>query len=70
VEHSICSKRTERAWGQLEHRNRNRNTAGPVAQKNIDTTIKDNEKCKKLLTKNPENPGHNEKTKPTVNRYR
>ena len=38
---------------------------------NIDTTLKGNAKCKKLLTpKNPGNPGHNEKTKPKDNRYR
>ena len=38
---------------------------------NIDTTVKENAKSKKLLTKkNPGNPGHNEKTKPKDNRYR
>ena len=38
---------------------------------NIDTTIKENAKCKKLLTQNiQENPGHNEKTKPKDNKYR
>ena len=36
---------------------------------NISTTIKENAKCKKILTQNiQENPGHNEKTKPTDNR--
>ena len=34
---------------------------------NIGTTIKENAKCKKILT-HPGNPGHNEKTKPTDNR--
>ena len=33
---------------------------------NIDTTVKENTKCKRILT--PGNPGHNEKTKPTDNR--
>jgi hypothetical protein len=37
---------------------------------NMDTTIKENAKCKKILTKNIRNPGHNEKTKPTDNRSR
>ena len=36
---------------------------------NIDTTIKENVKCKKIK-KNPGNPGHTEKTKPKDNRYR
>jgi cystathionine beta-lyase/cystathionine gamma-synthase len=36
---------------------------------NISTTIKENAKCKKILTQNiQENPEHNEKTKPTDNR--
>ena len=36
---------------------------------NISTAIKENGKCKKILTQNfPGNPGHNEKTKPTDNR--
>ena len=36
---------------------------------NISTTIKENAKCKKILTQNiQENPGHNEKTKHTDNR--
>jgi chromosome segregation ATPase len=35
----------------------------------MDTTIKENEKCKKdPYSKHPGNPGHNEKTKPTDNR--
>ena len=39
---------------------------------NIDTTVKENTKCKKLLTnpKHPGNPGYNEKTNPKNNRYR
>ena len=37
---------------------------------NIDTTVKQNAKCKKFLTKHPGNPGHNEKTKPKDNSYR
>ena len=38
---------------------------------NIDTTVKENPKCKKLLIQNiQKNPGHNEKTKPKDNRYR
>ena len=37
---------------------------------NIDTAIKENAKCKKILTQDPENPGHNENTKPTDNRSR
>ena len=38
---------------------------------NIDTTIKENAKCKKILTQNMTgNPRHNEKTKPKDNRYR
>jgi hypothetical protein len=38
---------------------------------NMDTTIKENAKCKKILTqKHPGYPGHNEKTKPTENRSR
>jgi chromosome segregation ATPase len=36
----------------------------------IDTTVKENAKCKKLLTQHPGNPGHNEKTKPKDNRCR
>jgi hypothetical protein len=36
---------------------------------NMGTTIKENAKCKNILTqKHPGNPGHNEKTKPTDNR--
>ena len=39
--------------------------------KNISTTIKENEKCKKILTQNiQEIQGHNEKTKPMDNRSR
>jgi DNA-binding transcriptional MocR family regulator len=38
---------------------------------NIDTTVWENAKCKKLLTQeHPGNPGHNEKTKPKDTRYR
>jgi predicted nucleic acid-binding Zn-ribbon protein len=38
---------------------------------NIDTKIKENAKCKKILTQNiKKNPGHNEKIKPKDNRYR
>jgi hypothetical protein len=38
---------------------------------NIDTTVKENPKCKKLLIQNiQKNPGHNEKTKSKDNRYR
>ena len=37
---------------------------------NTGTTIKENAKCKKFLTQNPGNPGHNEKNKPTDNRSR
>ena len=38
---------------------------------NIDTTVKENAKCKKDPNpKQPGNPGHNEKTKPKDNRYR
>ena len=38
---------------------------------NIDTTLKENAICKKLLTqKHPGNPRHNGKTKPKDNRYR
>ena len=37
---------------------------------NMGTTIKENAKCKKFLTQNPGNPGHNEKNKPTDNRDR
>jgi chromosome segregation ATPase len=38
---------------------------------NIGTTIKENAKCKKILTQNiQEIQGHNEKTKPTDNRSR
>jgi gas vesicle protein len=40
------------------------------AIENIDTIIKENAKCKKLLTKLPRNPGHNEKTKCKDNKYR
>jgi chromosome segregation ATPase len=34
----------------------------------IGTTIKENTKCKKILTQNIQDPGHNEKTKPMDNR--
>ena len=38
---------------------------------NIDITVKENRKCKKLLTQNiQEKKGHNKKTKPKNNRYR
>jgi hypothetical protein len=38
---------------------------------NIDTTVKETAKCKKILTqKQPGIPGHNEKTKPKYNRCR
>jgi predicted nucleic acid-binding Zn-ribbon protein len=37
---------------------------------NIDTTIKENTKCKNILTKHRGNPGHNEKNKPKDNKYR
>jgi hypothetical protein len=37
---------------------------------NIDTTIKGNAKCKKILTQTSRNSGHNEKTKLKDNRYR
>ena len=38
--------------------------------KNIDTIVKENAKCKKLLTQNnPENPAYDEKTKPKDNKY-
>jgi hypothetical protein len=38
---------------------------------NIDITVKENAKCKKILTQNMTgNPRHNEKTKPKDNRYR
>jgi hypothetical protein len=38
---------------------------------NMDTTIKENTKSKKgPNSKHPENPGHNEKTKPMDNRSR
>jgi hypothetical protein len=38
---------------------------------NMGTTIKENGKCKKILTpKHLGNPGHNEKTKSTDNRNR
>ena len=37
---------------------------------NIDTTVKENEKFPKIITQNPENLGHNRKTKPKDNRYR
>jgi chromosome segregation ATPase len=41
------------------------------SKENMDTTIKENAKCKKILTQNcPGNPGHNEKTKPMDNRSR
>jgi hypothetical protein len=37
----------------------------------MDTTIKENGKCKNdPNSKHPENPGHNEKTKPKDKRYR
>jgi hypothetical protein len=38
---------------------------------NMNITVKQNAKCKKNpRLKHPGNPGHNEKTKPTDNRYR
>ena len=37
---------------------------------NMGTTIKENAKCKKILTQNIQDPGKNEKTKPKDNRYR
>jgi predicted nucleic acid-binding Zn-ribbon protein len=37
---------------------------------NIDTTVKENAKGKKLLAPNPGNLGHNEKSKPKDKRYR
>jgi hypothetical protein len=37
---------------------------------NIDTTIKENAKCKKILTQNIQEFRCNEKTKPKDNRYR
>jgi hypothetical protein len=37
---------------------------------NMDKTIKENAKCKDPNSKHPGNPGHNEKTKHTDNRYR
>jgi hypothetical protein len=40
---------------------------------NIDTTVKENAKCKMQKDTNPKypgNPGYNEKTKPKDNRYR
>jgi hypothetical protein len=37
---------------------------------NIDTIVKENAKCKKLITQNPGNSGYNEKTKLKDNRYR
>jgi hypothetical protein len=39
---------------------------------NIDTTVKENPKCKKLQTNKKFSgyPGHNEKTNPKANRYR
>jgi predicted nucleic acid-binding Zn-ribbon protein len=37
---------------------------------NMDTTIKENAKCRDPNSKHPENPGHNEKTRPTDNRSR
>ena len=41
------------------------------SRENIRTTIKENAKCKKYPnSKHPGNPGHNEKTKPRVNRSR
>ena len=41
------------------------------SMENMDTTIKENAKCKKdPNSKYPGNPGHNEKTKPKDNRYR
>jgi hypothetical protein len=39
--------------------------------RNMDTTIKENAKCKKdHNSKHPRNTGHKEKTKPKNNRYR
>jgi hypothetical protein len=37
---------------------------------NMDTTIKENAKCRDPNSKHPGNPGHNEKIKPTNNRSR
>jgi hypothetical protein len=38
---------------------------------NIDTTIKENAECQKIITqKHPGNPGLNENMKPKDNRYR
>ena len=37
---------------------------------NMDTTIKENAKCRDPNSKHPENPGHTEKTKPKNNRSR
>ena len=37
---------------------------------NMDTAIKENAKCKKILTQNIQEPGHNEKTKLMDNRSR
>jgi hypothetical protein len=37
---------------------------------NIDTTVKENAKCKRSKLKHTGNPGHNEKTKSKKNRYR
>jgi hypothetical protein len=37
---------------------------------NMNTTIKENAKCRNPNSKHPGNPGHNEKTKPTDNRSR
>jgi uncharacterized coiled-coil protein SlyX len=39
-----------------------------ITIENINTTVKENTKCKKLLTQNIQE--HNEKTKPKDNRYR
>ena len=37
---------------------------------NMDKTIKENAKCKKILTKHPGKPGQNKKRKLKDNRYR
>jgi hypothetical protein len=46
-------------------------SGGEDSIEKIDTTIKENTKCKKILTQNiQENPGHNEKTTSMDNRNR
>jgi hypothetical protein len=37
---------------------------------NIEATVRENAKCKKILTQNIQEIKHNEKTKPKDNRYR